>query len=80
MATTIRCLSRLVQGQDDVHLFDVKGRRVRHITAPTAACEIPNTFCWDGKDDSGKIVESGVYIYQYTSQGERVSGVIAVAK
>ena len=30
--------------------------------------------------DRGRVVESGVYLYQFTSQGERVSGVIGVGK
>ncbi len=57
---------------DQVHIFDVRGRRVRTIPGPTAV--------WDGRDDDGTIVESGVYIYQYSTQGSRVSGVVAVAK
>ena len=57
---------------DTVHIFDVRGRRIRTLQGPTAV--------WDGRDDEGHIVESGVYIYQYTVQGSRVSGVIAVAK
>jgi hypothetical protein len=59
-------------GIDEIHIFDVRGRRVR--TIPGAVAQ------WDGTDDNGKVVESGVYIYQYTSQGDRVSGVIGVAK
>jgi hypothetical protein len=58
--------------QDEVRIFDVRGRRVRTIRSPL--------FIWDGRDDDGAIVESGVYIYQYTLAGDRVSGVIAVAK
>jgi gliding motility-associated-like protein len=57
---------------DQVKIFDVRGRRVRTIPGPNAV--------WDGKDDSGKVVESGVYLYQYTISGDRVSGVILVAK
>lgn len=70
--------SGLVAGRDDVRLFDVRGRRIRHIATPPADCG--GSFCWDGRDDAGGIVESGVYIYQYTVNGERVSGVIVVAK
>jgi len=62
----------------DVRVYDIRGRRVRHLTAPLAACG--GAFCWDGKDDSGSVVESGVYIYQYSAQGTRVSGVVGVAK
>ncbi len=57
---------------DRVKIFDVRGRRVKTIAGPSPV--------WDGTDDSGSIVESGVYIYQYTSNGDRVSGVIMVAK
>jgi len=55
-----------------IHIFDVRGRRVKTINSANPV--------WDGTDDSGRIVESGVYIYQYTSQGTRISGVIGVAK
>jgi hypothetical protein len=59
-------------GIDEVKIFDVRGRRVRTIAGPAPE--------WDGTGDNGAIVESGVYIYQFTAQGERVSGVIMVAK
>ncbi len=59
-------------GIDEVKIFDIRGRRVRSIPGPTPE--------WDGTDDSGVIVESGVYIYQYTTSDDRVSGVIGVAK
>ena len=70
----------MVENGDNVHIFDVRGRRVRHITAPSALSDCNSSFCWDGRDDGGSVVESGVYLYQYTFQGERVSGVVAVAK
>lgn len=57
-----------------VEIFDVKGHRIRTLSGSPA-----NAF-WDGKNDSGSVVESGVYIYQFEESGERVSGVIAVAK
>ena len=59
-------------GIDDVKIFDIRGRRVKTIAGPTPQ--------WDGTNDSGEIVESGVYLYQYFSQGDRTSGVIGVAK
>lgn len=57
---------------EKVKIFDIRGRRVREIPGPSAS--------WDGRDSDGDVVESGVYLFQYESQGERVSGVIAVAK
>ena len=54
-----------------IDIYDIRGRRVRHLAG---------AFSWDGRDDSGNIVPSGVYIYQYELNGQRVSGVVAVAK
>jgi gliding motility-associated-like protein len=54
-----------------IDIYDVRGRRVRHLAG---------AFSWDGRDDSGSVVPSGVYIYQYQLNGQRVSGVVAVAK
>ena len=56
---------------DTVNIYDVRGRKVRQIS---------NTNVWDGKDDGGSYVESGVYVYQIKSHGKTISGVIAVAK
>jgi hypothetical protein len=61
-------------GASEVHLFDIRGRRVRTLQGYGSA------LYWYGTDDSGRVVESGVYIYQYSVQGTRVSGVIVVAK
>jgi gliding motility-associated-like protein len=55
-----------------VHIYDIKGRRIRTLSSPTLS--------WDGRDDGGGIVESGLYLYQFTALGERVSGLILVAK
>ncbi len=57
-----------------IEIFDVNGHRVRSIRGAGGDLK------WNGRDDSGKIVESGVYIYQYEFEGTRVSGLIAVAK
>jgi gliding motility-associated-like protein len=57
---------------EDIHFFDIRGRRICTLHGPKSK--------WDGTDDSGRIVESGVYLYQFTSQGDRITGVIYVAK
>lgn len=67
-------------GIDKIHIFDMHGRRVRTVDGPSSSAACAGSWCWDGTDDSGKIVESGVYLYQFTVNGTRVSGVIAVAK
>lgn len=56
-----------------VDIFDINGHRVRTVHSN-------QDDGWDGRDDEGKVVESGVYIYQYQVDGKRVSGMIGVAK
>lgn len=57
---------------EEIKIFDITGKKIRTISAGTGL--------WDGKDDDGSIVESGVYIYQFKVDGTLVSGAIAVAK
>lgn len=54
-----------------VVIFDVTGRVIR---------EFSDVNFWDGKDDQGNVVESGVYIYQVHGPDGLVSGTITVAK
>lgn len=56
-----------------LEIFDTAGHRIRTIMSSAA-------MQWDGRDDSGSLVESGVYIYQFKVKGDLVSGLIAVAK
>jgi len=43
-----------------VFIYDVLGRVVR-VLSPTASRLTPNKFFWDGRDNQGKEVRSGVY-------------------
>lgn len=59
-----------------INIYDENGRKVRHMQGVSS---------WDGRDDDGNVVDSGVYIYQVSDQtnsGDRgiVSGIVAVAK
>jgi flagellar hook assembly protein FlgD len=54
-----------------VKIYDITGRLIR---------TIENTDRWDGRDDDGNIVESGIYIYQFKKAGQRISGTIIVVK
>ncbi len=56
-----------------IDIYDINGRRVKTI-------DTGSSLTWDGRDESGRVVESGVYIYQYTIAGKLISGFIAVAK
>jgi len=63
-----------LQDGDVVNIYDVTGRKVRQLNN--------GTFSWDGKDDGGEMVESGIYIYQIkmTTSSKLISGTIVVAK
>ncbi len=62
---TIRyCLP--VDGYTILKLYDITGRTIRTLVdGPTDAGE--HTAKWDGKDDAGKPVSSGIYFYQLKS-------------
>ncbi|MFA5858853.1 MAG: hypothetical protein WC955_07285 [Elusimicrobiota bacterium] len=55
----------------EVRIYDLRNRLIR---------AIDSIDIWDGKDNDGNAVESGVYIYQYAVNGKVVTGSIVVAK
>jgi subtilisin-like proprotein convertase family protein len=53
-------------GRVDVGIYDLRGRRVRQLVAG----EMPagrHTVRWDGRDDGGRAVASGVYLCRLTT-------------
>ncbi len=58
----------------EIKIYDIRGRKIRTISSAP--------YEWDATDDSGEIVESGVYIYQFRPEpgGKLISGTVAVAK
>ncbi len=63
----------------EINIYDITGRLVKTIDENSII-----GAKWDGKDEYGNIVESGVYIYQFSAKVDGrmilISGVIAVAK
>jgi len=59
-----------------VKIFDIRGKKIKTIDG--------YPYEWDGTDDDGHRVESGLYVYQFkapTSEGNKlVSGMVTVAK
>jgi len=58
----------------EINIFDITGRRVRKINV------FSEGNIWNGCDDYGNLVESGVYIYQFEVDGKKYSGTIIIAK
>ncbi len=54
-----------------VKIYNIRNQLIRKLV---------DTEIWDGTNDSGNVVENGVYIYQYELNGEKVSGTIIIAK
>lgn len=55
-----------------IYIFDINGTRIKKIEFPP--------YEWNGTDEDSKIVESGIYIYQFKVDNKLVTGLIVVAK
>lgn len=63
----------------DLTIFDALGRRVRRLaTSNQAAGE--HRLVWDGKNDQGQSVSSGVYFLRLASEGEQLVCKMALLK
>ena len=73
-----------LQKDDQVRLtvFDVRGRQVRRVVdGQLTAGQYLGTFTWDGKDDAGRSVTSGVYFYSLeTGSGYKASQKMTLLK
>ncbi len=63
-------------GEFTVLIYDIDGMRVKTLTALPGETELT----WDGRDETGEIVESGVYVYQLQVGENFKTGTVIVAK
>ncbi len=63
-----------------VMLFDVTGRMVRVIAEEGRASAGPREIAFDGTNDRGVSLATGVYFYRIESAGDVITGRIAIAK
>lgn len=61
-------------------IFDTAGRHVVTLAPPVLNNGIGTTLIWDGKDASGTVVPSGVYLYRIEGEGKTFTGSVAVAR
>jgi hypothetical protein len=61
-----------------VGVFDVRGRVVRRMSRVTAS--VPGVFSWDGTDDEGHAVPSGVYFIRFEIKGQSQARKVTVAR
>jgi hypothetical protein len=60
-------------------IYNINGQLIRTLIKGSYAGGI-HQIMWDGKDDSGKIVASGAYIYQLTSANQQLSRKLVLSK
>ena len=64
------------EGEFTVSVFDINGVLVKALKAEPGTRELK----WDGRDEKGEIVESGVYVYQMQVGESFKTGTLIVAK
>ena len=61
-------------------IFDLSGAEVVDMREETASGSNPDRLSWDGRDKSGSVVPSGIYIYQVQAGGALINGTVVVAR
>ena len=62
-------------GPVTIAIFDVEGRRVRTLASGRKYEAGHHTIAWDGVDDRGRTVSSGVYFCRFIGNGSSSSSV-----
>lgn len=69
---------RNFEGAITIRIFNIAGELMRTLEVPAGA---PQPYPWDVKDEDGKELATGVYIYVITnSGGDKVSGKVSVIR
>ena len=64
------------EGEFTVLIFNINGGLVRELIGDAGARELE----WNGEDEDGNLVESGVYVYQMQVGESFKTGTVIVAK
>jgi len=60
-------------------IYNIGGQLIRHLADDTYSGGIHHIM-WDGKDDSGRIVASGTYLYRLISDNQNISRKLILSK
>ena len=58
--------------QSELGIYNIKGQRIREFKIQKSKFKI-NKVVWDGKDNNGNLLSSGVYMYQLKLDGKAVA-------
>jgi hypothetical protein len=61
-------------------IFDAAGRSIVTLAAPSVTPGLGTTLIWSGKDATGAVVPSGLYMYRIEGDGQTISGTVSVAR
>lgn len=78
--TGVLTVRTTVSGPARVELFDIRGRRVRCIADEPSLSEGVHEFRIDGRDDAGRPLATGVYLYRVSTAEGRESGRVTILK
>ncbi len=67
-------------GAVDLVVYDAQGRQVRGLLSGERYPAGPSSVVWNGRDDQGRSVGSGVYFYRLTAGEERLAGKVVLLK
>ena len=66
-------------GNSELNIYNIKGQKVRSLMKGWRE-EGESTFYWDGKDENGVKLPSGVYLYKLNCDGYEISDKISIIK
>jgi hypothetical protein len=67
-------------GSTRLHVYDVSGRLVRTLIAGDHLAVGPHSVAWDGRNDGGGPVGSGVYYYRLDAEGRSDTGTMQLIR
>ena len=59
-----------------IKIYNIKGQLVRELLPVAPSPSLPVSVIWDGKDEKGKDVSAGVYLYKHNSNDEHIGKVV----
>ena len=66
-------------GHVDLAVYDLSGKRIRTLVSETVP-EGERSVTWDGRNEAGQMVPSGMYFYKYMTAGETTSRKMTLLK